>query len=153
MGCSKHQDKVDGKSCPQRTSILVELTCVVANVYLCVSWLLWVGEWVSVFLSLSGEEPKPLHTYFLWIFLKKQKQKQQSFILVPAIQPAISRGPWGRVQIPVFTGELSTGPYLLPSGDYLTNSESYYWFLVCFLFSFHDVCLYFFTALGLCCYM
>ena len=43
--------------------------------FISVSWLLWVGEWVSFFLSLSGEEPKPLHTYFLWIFFRKKTTK------------------------------------------------------------------------------
>lgn len=48
--CPKHQDTVDRMSCPQRTSVLVELTCVVANVYLC--FLATVGRRMSFIFPL-----------------------------------------------------------------------------------------------------
>ena len=64
--------------------------------FISVSWLLWVGEWVSFFLSLSGEEPKPLHTYFLWIFLEKNKQtkkKPTEFHPGPCYPTSYKQGP------------------------------------------------------------
>lgn len=91
---------------------------VVTNVYLYASWSLWnpwrmekgfylPSAWVERTLSLS------MHLLPLDIFRKAELP------LGPCTYPATRRVPWGEVEIPVSTSELSTWPCLLPAAGYL----------------------------------